>query len=82
MLELFKTEQELAKHLVNHGDLVGHIVYEPYEEVTSQYPLDNIVRIGCCEGLILSHRHYEQLAPKQATLVVFRIMAQITIEHF
>lgn len=82
MLELFKTEKELAKHLVNYGSLVGHIVYEPHEKVISQYPLDNVIRIGCCEGLVVSHKYYDQLEPQQATLVVFSIMAEVSILHF
>lgn len=74
-LNLFNTKKQLLKHLVNHGDIVCSVIYDKYENVVLQYPINKIISIGCCDAIIIKHTNHDKCEPKE-TLLTLKILAK------
>ena len=75
------TEQQLLKHLVNHGNIVALLDNESSNvEFYNKFHIGDMLSLGACNGKIIKVMFYEQAEP-QFGLVTIEINARIILER-
>lgn len=75
------TEQQLLKHLVNHGNIVALLDNESSNmEFNNKFHIGDILSLGACNGTVIKTMFYE-LAEPQFGLVTIEINAKAVLER-